>query len=201
VEREKKKSCRRDDSSKSSESRTLAVLSRKTMKRYESVSWIYASNARRPACTEEKEWMRGERKKEVVCGWGGGPEGAGGRHSLVSVRYNSSTGIDTQLQQLLLDPSADTARSDPDDRGRRDSIVRTAREWNIITNHSPISLSHSSGLLSFNSCVGHCDEAKNSWHYSTRICALVLPSIMVQLSPPFENGNSPSNCYSISPIQ
>jgi hypothetical protein len=100
------------------------------MKRYESVSWIYASNARRPACTEEKEWMRGERKKEVVCGWGGGPEGAGGRHSLVSVRYNSSTGIDTQLQQLLLDPSADTARSDPDDRGRRDSIVRTAREYN-----------------------------------------------------------------------
>lgn len=171
------------------------------MKRYESVSWIYASNARRPACTEEKEWMRGE---EGSCVWmrGEEPEGVGGRHSLVSVRYNSSTGIDTQLQQLLLlDPSADTARSDPDDRGRRDSMVRT-REWNIITNHSPISLSHSSGLFVF-------QFVRRSLRWSQK--QLTLHSYLrasapihngpTHPPPPSENGNSPSNCYSISPIQ
>ena len=78
--------------------------------------------------------LKGEKEKEVVdCG----EDLKGLRHSLVSVRYNSST---VYTVVALLDLSADTARFDPIVNDRERVSLSLSTGPHRITNHSPISL-------------------------------------------------------------
>lgn len=127
--------------------------------------------------------------KEVVdCG----EDLKGLRHSLVSVRYNSST---VYLLVALLDLFADTARFDPNDIYRRTCLSRLVPHR--ITNHSPISLRLVFFVFHSNPMHGDCDEAKTSWH--SHISSIHNGPMSVQSSSTTypKNGNTTATVISL----